>query len=314
MKPIENVNTIEVVNLVKDYGHNRGVFDISFKINSGDCFGFLGPNGAGKSTTIRHLMGFSKPDSGKCLINNKDPLKYHDEIFSLVGYLPGEIALPQSLTGEEFFKMQAHLKNVQDLNFANNIIKKFNVVLDIKCAEMSLGMKRRLAILNCFMNDPDILILDEPTSGLDLNMQQEFVNFINEEKMRGKTILFSSHLFNEVHDTCNRIAIIKDGKIVSEFNEQVFLKSSVKTYLITFSTLHGLNGFLRNFKYINEKVVDEHNLTLKISFDVKHSNEFLKILSRYKIYDMKEIKETLEDKFLSFYNENKTFEGVWKKI
>ena len=81
MKPIENVNTIEVVNLVKDYGHNRGVFDISFKINSGDCFGFLGPNGAGKSTTIRHLMGFSKPDSGKCLINDKDPLKYHDEIF-----------------------------------------------------------------------------------------------------------------------------------------------------------------------------------------------------------------------------------------
>ena len=314
MKPIENVNTIEVVNLVKDYGHNRGVFDISFKINSGDCFGFLGPNGAGKSTTIIHLMGFSKPDSGKCLIKDKDPLKYHDEIFSFVGYLPGEIALPQSLTGEEFFKMQAHLKNVQDLNFANNIIKRFNVVLDIRCAEMSLGMKRRLAILNCFMNDPDILILDEPTSGLDLDMQQEFVNFINEEKKRGKTILFSSHLFNEVHDTCNRIAIIKDGKIVSEFNEQDFLKSSVKTYLITFSTLQGLNGFIRNFKYINEEVVDKHNLTLKISFDVKHSNEFLKILSRYKIYDMKEIKETLEDKFLSFYNENKTFEGVWKKI
>ena len=206
MKPIENVNTIEVVNLVKDYGHNRGVFDISFKINGGDCFGFLGPNGAGKSTTIRHLMGFSKPDSGKCLINDKDPLKYHDEIFSFVGYLPGEIALPQSLTGEEFFKMQAHLKNVQDLNFANNIIKRFNVVLDIRCSEMSLGMKRRLAILNCFMNDPDILILDEPTSGLDLDMQQEFVNFINEEKKRSKTILFSSHLFNEVHDTCNRIA------------------------------------------------------------------------------------------------------------
>lgn len=314
MKPIENVNTIEVVNLVKDYGHNRGVFDISFKINGGDCFGFLGPNGAGKSTTIRHLMGFSKPDSGKCLIKDKDPLKYHDEIFSFVGYLPGEIALPQSLTGEEFFKMQAHLKNVQDLNFANNIIERFNVVLDIRCSEMSLGMKRRLAILNCFMNDPDILILDEPTSGLDLDMQQEFVNFINEEKKRGKTILFSSHLFNEVHDTCNRIAIIKDGKIVSEFNEQDFLKSSVKTYLITFSTLQGLNGFIRNFKYINEEVVDKHNLTLNISFDVKHSNEFLKILSRYKIYDMKEIKETLEDKFLSFYNENKTFEGVWKKI
>lgn len=310
MKPIENVNTIEVVNLVKDYGHNRGVFDISFKINGGDCFGFLGPNGAGKSTTIRHLMGFSKPDSGRCLIKDKDPLKYHDEIFSFVGYLPGEIALPQSLTGEEFFKMQAHLKNVQDLNFANNIIKRFNVVLDIRCSEMSLGMKRRLAILNCFMNDPDILILDEPTSGLDLDMQQEFVNFINEEKKRSKTILFSSHLFNEVHDTCNRIAIIKDGKIVSEFNEQDFLKSSVKTYLITFSTLQGLNGFIRNFKYINEEVVDKHNLTLKISFDVKHSNEFLKILSRYKIYDMKEIKETLEDKFLSFYNENKTFEGV----
>ena len=310
MKVVVNVNTIEVINFVKDYGHGRGVFDISFKINSGDCYGFLGPNGAGKSTTIRHLMGFSKPDSGKCLINGQDPIQYHDKIFMEVGYLPGEIALPLGLTGYEFYKMQAHLKRIENLDFAEKIIKRFNVVLDLRCSEMSLGMKRRLAILNCFMNDPDILILDEPTSGLDIGMQQEFINFINEEKKRGKTILFSSHLFNEVHDTCNRIGIIKDGKIVSEFSENDFLHSSTKTYLITFSTLTGLNSFLRNFKLYTFNEVYKEKLEVKISIDANDTDKFLNALTKYKISDFKEIKVTLEEKFLSFYNEDKTFAGV----
>ena len=310
MKPNNNVNTIQVINLVKDYGHNRGVFDISFNIESGDCFGFLGPNGAGKSTTIRHLMGFSKPDKGKCLINNLDPIKNHNEIFDIVGYLPGEIALPASLTGKEFYLMQAKLKNVKDFTFAESLIKRFNVVLDLRCGEMSLGMKRRLAILNCFLNDPEILILDEPTSGLDLNMQQQFINLIKEEKKKGKTILFSSHLFNEVHDTCNKIAIIKDGKIVSEFNETDSLKAKDKTYIISFATLKGLDSFKKSFGKMILKEEKINDLSIKISFEAKATTIFLKSLSRYKINDIREIKVTLEEKFLSFYNENKTFEGV----
>ena len=141
-------------------------------------------------------------------------------------------------------------------------------------------------------------------------MQQQYIKLIKEEKKKGKTILFSSHLFNEVHDTCNKIAIIKDGKIVSEFNETDSLKAKDKTYIISFATLKGLDSFKKSFGKMILKEEKLNDLSIKISFEAKATTIFLKSLSRYKINDIREIKVTLEDKFLSFYNENKTFEGV----
>ena len=214
------MSVIEVKNLTKDYGSGRGVFDVSLAVEKGEVFGFLGPTGAGKSTTIRHLMGFSKPDSGETLIFGKPTFERYNEILSRVGYIPGEIALPQGLTGWEFIRMMQSLQGIENKEKLAEMLDTFeldDVALRGETKRMSLGVKRKLAVVTAFMSDPEVLILDEPTSGLDPVMQEQFVSYVHEEKARGKTILLSSHIFSEIDSTCDRIAIIKDGRIVSQF-------------------------------------------------------------------------------------------------
>ena len=195
------MHVIEVSNLTKDYGSGRGVFDVSIHVDKGEVFGFLGPNGAGKSTTIRHLMGFSKPDKGSAKILEQETFSKYYEILNHVGYIPGEIALPTGLTGYEFLKMMQDLQNIHNQEYLNYLLKLFELednVLSGETKRMSLGVKRKLAIVAAFMSDPDVLILDEPTSGLDPVMQETFIEFIHQEKKRGKTILLSSHIFSEI--------------------------------------------------------------------------------------------------------------------
>ncbi len=232
------MGVIDVEKLTKDYGSGRGVFDVSISVNESEVFGFLGPNGAGKSTTIRHLMGFSKPDSGSTKIFGKETFKKYYEILSKVGYIPGEIALPAGLTGWEFLNMMQSLQGVKNEKMQKRMLDMFeldDVALNSETKRMSLGVKRKLAIVAAFMSDPSVLILDEPTSGLDPVMQEQFIEFIHEEKARGKTILLSSHIFSEIDNTCDRIAIIKDGKIVSQFVADDLKHASRKFYTIKFS-------------------------------------------------------------------------------
>ena len=158
---------IEIKNLTKDYGQGRGIFDVSFSVNKGECFGFLGPNGAGKSTTIRHLMGFSVPDSGETLINGVNSLRDRDITMQGVSYIPGEVALPLALKGSDVIEEQAKLKGLTSRVFLDWLIKEFELDPSLTCKEMSLGMKRKMAIVCAFMNDPDVIIMDEPSSRLD---------------------------------------------------------------------------------------------------------------------------------------------------
>ena len=161
------MHVIEVNNLTKDYGEGRGVFDVSIYVDKGEVFGFLGPNGAGKSTTIRHLMGFSKPDSGSTKIEGVATFDKYYEILNHVGYIPGEIALPQGLTGWEFINMMQDLQKIHNNEKLHELLDLFeleDVVLNGETKKMSLGVKRKLAIVTAFMSDPDVLILDEPTS------------------------------------------------------------------------------------------------------------------------------------------------------
>ncbi len=233
------MNVIEVNNLTKDYGSGRGVFDVSIAVNKGEVFGFLGPNGAGKSTTIRHLMGFSKPDSGETLIFGKSTFKKYYEILDKVGYIPGEIALPAGLTGYEFIRMMQDMQGVKNDAQLKRMLDMFELsdeVLYGDTKRMSLGVKRKLAVVTAFMHDPEVLILDEPTSGLDPVMQDVFVKYIHEEKARGKTILLSSHIFSEIDSTCDRIAIIKDGRIVSDFIADDLKHASKKYYDVRFKS------------------------------------------------------------------------------
>jgi ABC-2 type transport system ATP-binding protein len=311
----KKMSVIEVRNLSKDYGSGRGVFGVSFTVEKGECFGFLGPNGAGKSTTIRHLLGFSKPQQGECLIEGKDSFAHYDEVLRDVGYIPGEIALPAGLTGEEFLKMEQSLQGKKNDAMQKKMLDLFHLDADLLQGEtkrMSLGVKRKLAIVAAFQGDPAILILDEPTSGLDPLMQEAFIHFVVEEKKAGKTILLSSHIFSEVDQTCDRIAIIKDGRLVSLFNANDLKHASTKTYEVAFPDEMAYQSFLTKHSASScMKILKEEPFEKKllISAEDKDINRVIEHFSHYNLVGFTAKKETLQDYFMHFYREDKTFGG-----
>ena len=308
---------IVVDNLTQDYGHGRGVFDVSFVVHKGEVFGFLGPNGAGKSTTIRHIMGFSKPQQGEIRVYNMETFSNYYKILDKVGYLPGEIALPEGLTGWEFIKMMWSLRKVEKKERLEYLLDMFKLDPSGETKKMSLGDKRKLAIITAFMHDPELLILDEPTSGLDPVMQQTFIDFVKEEKKRGKTILLSSHMFNEVEATCDRIAIIKDGRIVSEFHTSDITHNENKTFKVTFKNVKDMEQVIEslpklrknavNIKRISVKDYDRDKRTMTIAVNDKDINSLIELLSSKKIESYQQDKFTLEDYFMKFYKEDKKF-------
>ena len=309
-------NIIEVKNLTKDYGSGRGVFDVSFAVKKGEVFGFLGPNGAGKSTTIRHLMGFSKPDKGNTYILGEPTFNKYYEILNHVGYIPGEIALPAGLTGWQFLRMMQNLQHIHNEEKLNSMLTLFeldDVTLQGETKRMSLGVKRKLAIVAAFMSDPDVLILDEPTSGLDPVMQENFIKFIHEEKSRGKTILLSSHIFSEIDSTCDRIAIIKDGRIVSEFVADDLKHASKKYYMIDFKDEKNVNKFKKSINKIpSAEILKVDGNKVFISLEDEDMNKAIEILSGLEINEFSNRKESLEDYFMKFYKEDKDFGGALK--
>lgn len=310
------MNIINVEHMTKDYGYGRGVFDVSLHVEKGEVFGFLGPNGAGKSTTIRHLMGFSKPDSGKVEIFGEPTFQKYYDVLKRVGYIPGEIALPAGLTGNEFLKMMQDLtgvKNEERINMLSDLFELDSASLLCDVKRMSLGVKRKLAVVSAFMSDPEVLILDEPTSGLDPVMQERFIQFIHKEKERGKTILLSSHIFSEIDNTCDRIAIIKDGKIVSEFVANDLKHASRKFYTVDFESEEEKKKFLEKSSEIGSLVLitDKEN-EIYLSIEDKDLNELISYLSSVEVTKFGNRKESLEDYFMKFYKEDKTFEGAIK--
>lgn len=302
-----NDKIISIENLTKDYGHGRGVFDVTIRVNKGECYGFLGPNGAGKTTAIRHLMGFSKPQKGNCTIMGRDCWLKSADLKSIIGYLPGEIAFPSGMTGTKFLKMMMKMRGLRDDAYCNYLLDRFELDPDIDMDEMSLGMRRKLAVVTAFLHDPDILILDEPTSGLDPIMQQNFIDYIREEKERGKTLFLSSHMFQEVDAACDRIAVIKEGHIVSEFVTADLKRNHDSIYQLTFDDPKEFEQFKKSpFKNIS------NSKTMKTRVMVKQSEigEFLRCMKEVDYTDFKEIPFTLEDYFMGFYKGEKTFEEV----
>ena len=308
-------HVIEVENLTKDYGSGRGVFDVSIHVDRGEVFGFLGPNGAGKSTTIRHLMGFSKPQKGSTKILGKETFERYFDILSYVGYIPGEIALPAGLTGWEFLRMMQNLQKIHNeerLKYMMDLFELEDVQLRGETKRMSLGVKRKLAVVAAFMSDPEVLILDEPTSGLDPVMQENFVQFIHEEKERGKTILLSSHIFSEIDSTCDRIAIIKDGRIVSQFVADDLKHASRKFYTLNFGTDAALEECKRRGAALETfSLLREGERELFVSVDDKDLNALIHLLAGLDVTSFSNRRETLEDYFMKFYKEDKSFGGAF---
>ncbi len=212
---MDRVPVIELQEVTKDYGNGKGVFGLSFAVPKGEVFGYLGPNGAGKTTTIRQLMGFIRPGRGICRMMGMDCFLQAQEIQKHTGYLAGELAFPEDMTGLGFLKFMADMKGMDSHRHMESLMERFGLNPHGRIKRMSKGMKQKIGIVNAFMHQPEVVILDEPTSGLDPLMQNEFVELVLEEKKKGTTILMSSHIFEEVEKTCDRTAIIRSGRIAT---------------------------------------------------------------------------------------------------
>jgi len=294
------MGVIEISNITKDYGKGRGVFDVSFSVEEGEVLGFLGPNGAGKTTTIRQLMGFIKPDGGSLSIQGMDCFKKADEIQKSVGYLPGEIAFIDSMNGMEFIRFVAKMKKMKGLDRAHELMELFELNASGKLKKMSKGMKQKIGIVCAFMDTrADILILDEPTSGLDPLMQNRFVEMILAEKKRGRTILMSSHMFEEVERTCDRAAIIRDGRLVAVEDMEKLREGRQKTVEITFlepvMAAEFASGFPKAACQAGSRTV-----TARVG---RNLDTFVKKAGMYTVTDLNVRTQSLEEFFLHFYGE-----------
>ncbi|MGO4929338.1 ABC transporter ATP-binding protein [Fundicoccus sp. Sow4_D5] len=299
------MSIIKVEHVTKDYGQERGIFDVSFEIKQGEVFGFLGPNGAGKTTTIRHLMGFIKAQEGALSINGKDCWKSAAIIKREIGYLPGELAFPKSMTGGQFIEFMAKERQISDLSRTEELKKTFELDTSERIKEMSLGTKRKLAVVAAFMHNPQILILDEPTSGLDPVMQERFIQFILNEKSEGKTILLSSHIFSEVEATCDRIGIIKEGQLVSTIEANDLKRNTNKAFKIEFTTFQDYQMFLTQTTFMISIKRPEQN-QIKLNLTDEKLQQLFTELSEVEVQFISEIKFTLEDYFMDFYDRKKT--------
>lgn len=290
---------IEISNITKDYGEGRGNFGISLAIGKGEMFGFVGTNGAGKTTLIRQMMGFLRPKSGKIAIDGLDSWVDSAEIKRKVGYIPGEIAFPDAPTGTEFLRRQAELLGLADMSYANYIIGKLQLDTTANLKRMSKGMKQKTAIVAAFMADSEILIMDEPTTGLDPLMRAEFVDILNDEKKKGKTIFMSSHMFEEVEGTCDKVALIKDGKIIAVKSTLEIKHNQDKVYKVEFRSHEDYLRFIEEAFEFSERREAQNQVLVNVHD--KDIDRFMFALKGYRVKFITEIKYSLEKYFKSLY-------------
>jgi ABC-2 type transport system ATP-binding protein len=293
------MSLIEIHQLTKDYGGGRGVFGIDLAVEEGETFGFVGTNGAGKTTTIRHLMGFLRPDKGSCTVRGLDCWSRSAEVKQGVGYVPGEISFPDARTGFAFLERQAATLGLTSTERRDYLLDKLQLDASANLKRMSKGMKQKTAIVAAFMHDPAILILDEPSTGLDPLMRRSFVELLAEERQRGKTIFMSSHMFKEVEDTCDRVAMIKDGAIVDVTTTAAIRHYENKTYKIEFLDAGDYSRFLSEPFTVGEKRETYNQVFVHVNDkDIDH---LVRTLAGYRVKFFTEIKYSLEKYFNSIY-------------
>src|SRR5690554_6532025 len=287
---------IKLQSLTKIYPNGKGIFDLTFEIRKGEVFGYLGPNGAGKTTTIRHLLGFLNSTKGSCTINDLDCRNEQEKIQGFLGYLPGEIAFFNNMTGNDYLDFMSDLRKKENSKKRKELIELFALETNTKIGKMSKGMKQKVGLVTAFMHDPDILILDEPTSGLDPLMQNRFVELINGEKKLNKTILMSSHSFEEINRTCDRVGIINEGKLVAVEDIQQIKANQRKTYIISVSDSQNLKKILNSD--FECKKIDENIVKIVVE---NNYNDFIKLLSSFDITGIDVENQTLEQIFMKYY-------------
>ncbi|MEH7460570.1 ABC transporter ATP-binding protein [Bacillus thuringiensis] len=286
-----------VQNVTKQFSNGKGLFDVSFQVKEGEVFGYLGPNGAGKSTTIRNLMGFIQPTSGTATIFGLDCWKDAAKIQRSVGYLPGEISFIEGMNGLEFLQLMQGMRGMKNNGHRDELIDRFQFDVKTPIRKMSKGMKQKVGIVAAFMHDPDVLILDEPTSGLDPLMQQLFVDLILEEKQKGKTIFMSSHIFTEIERTCDRVGIIKEGRLLMVENIHDLRAKQRQVIDVTVS----LHEELQSLKKTTLQIESVQRNTASIIVQGNY-NELLQTLAQYNVIGFQVRTMDLENIFMHYYD------------
>ena len=293
---------IEVDGLTKYYGDVRGAEDVSFSVDAGEVFGFLGPNGAGKSTTIRMLLGFINPTTGGARLLGRDVTDRESllEAKERIGYVSGESTFYERVTGERLLDYFGRIKG-QDRR--EELLERFPIPENRPIKEYSRGNRQKLAIVQAFMNDPDLLVMDEPTSGLDPLLQNEFYELLAEEQARGVTAFFSSHILSEVRRTCDRVAIIRDGRIVALEEIETLLQKSGK--VVTARLAESPEPAALECPGVTQARVDAdgtYTLILTENYD-----GLIDRLGEYSVQDLEIREASLEDVFIHFYGEEEGF-------
>ena len=282
---------LRIENLTKYYGNIRGVENLSLELKDGEIFGFIGPNGAGKSTTIKCIMNFINKTSGNIYINDILVEDKNFEYKNLIGYLPSEIHLYDDYTVLEMFKYSSLFYSNKALKRALELSKRLELETNKKIEDLSLGNLKKVGIVLALMHEPKLLILDEPTSGLDPIIQEEFFNILKEEKKKGTTVFFSSHVLSEIKKVCDRVGIIKEGHLIKVDTISNFNKNNYLNIHIESKDIEKISKEL-NIDIINNNFIYQGDINILINK-----------LSKYKIDKLLINEPEIEELFIDYYKE-----------
>ncbi len=290
---------IQTNQLSKSYGRSRGIIDVTFAIEEGEVFGFLGPNGAGKTTTMRTLMGLLRANSGSATIGGLDCWQESTEVKKLVGYLPGEFIFDPGLRGAQIIEYLGHLRGGVDQTYVRALVERLGFDPSKRFREYSHGNKQKLGLVQAFMHKPRLFILDEPTSGLDPLNQQEFYKMVAEVRADGRTVFLSSHILPEVEHTCDRVAIIREGRLVRIDHVSSLKEIRQHDVEITFAGPASMEWFEHVAGVVKvAQGADEHTLQLNVQGTLA---EIIKIAGAHNATNIDTHEPTLEEVFLRFY-------------
>ena len=291
---------IRAENLTKNYGKSRGIVALDLEVQAGEVFGFLGPNGAGKTTTIRVLLDLIRPTTGRVLVLGRDSHRDTLEIQARSGYLPGELSLYPALTGRETLRYLANLRGGVDWDYVSELCERLDCDLTRKVADLSSGNKRKLGLIQAFMHRPELLILDEPTSGLDPLVQHEFYALVDEARDAGQTVFLSSHVLPEVQRVCDRVAFIREGRLIALEDVSSLTGRAVREIEVVFArpvspaAFEGVPGITQ--VAVNGKGATSLRFTVTGSLDAA-----VKKLGEFPVLDLTSRLPDLDDVFMTFY-------------
>ena len=293
---------IQCIALRKQYGDLLAVHDLDLEIAPGEVFGFLGPNGAGKTTTIRLLMGLLFPGGGRASIGGLDCWRDPVQVKRLVGYLPGELSLDPNLTGGQILTYFANLRGSVDPAYVERLVSRLDLDTSRRFRHYSHGNKQKVGLIQAFMHRPRVLILDEPTSGLDPLNQHEFQQMVFEARAEGRTVVLSSHVLSEVESSCDRVAIIRDGRLV-RIGGVAELKDIRHHHIgLTFATTPPLEAF-RGLNGLERVDLAPDGVTLRLVLQGS-VDDLIKLAGQYPVVNIVSEEPSLEDIFLRYYRDD----------